>query len=94
MGAICKYCNQDMREADGCVKMPVKLKDGRRLDPIPYGSESEEYSGGGVNPPDCHDCAAKIGHYHHPDCDWEQCPNCAEQLLTCECWGGESETTS
>jgi hypothetical protein len=31
MGAICKYCNQDMREADGCVKMPIKLKDGRKL---------------------------------------------------------------
>ena len=35
MGAICKYGNQDMRQADGCVKMPIDLKDGRRLDPIP-----------------------------------------------------------
>jgi hypothetical protein len=50
MGAVRKYCNQDMRQADGCVKMPVDLKDGRKLDPIPYGSESEEYLGGGVNP--------------------------------------------
>jgi hypothetical protein len=50
MGAVRKYCNQDMRQADGCVKMPVDLKDGRKLDLIFYGSESEEYLGGGVNP--------------------------------------------
>jgi len=85
MGAICKYCNQDMREADGCVKMPVTLKDGRKLDPIPYGNESEDYSGGRRNPPTCHDCAAKIGQYHHVGCDWEQCPSCSGQLLSCEC---------
>jgi hypothetical protein len=35
MAAICKYCNLDMREADGCLKMAVDLKDGRKLDPIP-----------------------------------------------------------
>ncbi len=94
MGAICKYCNQDMRQADGCVKMPIDLKDGRKLDPIPYGSESEEYSGGGVNPSECHDCAARIGHYHHTGCDWEQCPNCGGQLLTCECWGEGSDAVT
>jgi len=41
VGAICKYCQQDMRQVDGCVKMPADLKDGRTLDPIPYGTESE-----------------------------------------------------
>ncbi len=60
MGAICKYCDQDMRLSDGCVKMPITLKDGRKLDPIPYGNESEDYSGK-RNPPECHDCAARSG---------------------------------
>jgi hypothetical protein len=89
--AVCKYCNNDMLVAEGCVKIPVDLKDGRKLDPIPYGGESEAYFSG-KNPPNCHDCNAEIGYYHHTGCDWEQCPNCGEQLLSCDCWGETPET--
>ena len=66
MGAICKYCNPDMRQVDGCLKMPVDVKEGRKLDPIPYASESEEYSGGKETTSECHDCAPRMGHDHHP----------------------------
>jgi hypothetical protein len=33
----------------------------------------------------CHDCRAEIGEFHGPNCDWEQCPFCRGQLLTCGC---------
>lgn len=91
MGPICKYCNQDMRQADGVSRCLSILKMGANSILFPTASESHEYSGGKVKPPECHDCAAKVGHYHHAGCDWEQCPNCGGQLLSCECWGEESK---
>lgn len=33
----------------------------------------------------CPDCAAKVGHYHHINCDNERCPRCGLQLLCCDC---------
>ena len=33
----------------------------------------------------CHDCGAKLGHYHHANCDVEQCPVCGGQLIGCNC---------
>ncbi len=80
--AICKYCELEMNEADGCVKLPVKTVDGD-FDPVLYGSET----GKEPEPPDhrCHDCSALPGHYHHAGCDWEECPRCHEQLISCDC---------
>ena len=44
----------------------------------------------------CPDCGVKIGEYHLDGCDWVECDNCGDQLLTCECdnptnkiWNGE-----
>ena len=93
--AICKYCQQEMNGTDGCVKMPVRTVDGQ-LDPIPYGSEEKHRESPptpgqhhhGVligDPPRCHDCDALPGHYHHPGCDWEECPRCHGQLIGCDC---------
>ena len=31
----------------------------------------------------CHDCGAAEGEYHKPGCDWERCPVCGLQLLSC-----------
>jgi hypothetical protein len=82
--AICKYCEQEMNTADGCKKMPVKTVDGP-LDPVLYGDERITAD----DPPRaghrCHDCGAQPGFYHHPGCDWEECPRCHEQLLSCDC---------
>jgi hypothetical protein len=73
-----------MFEVDGCKPIPIRMKDGKELQPIPYGSETPNYYDG-TNPEHCHDCNAKIGGYHHIGCDWEECPNCESQLLSCGC---------
>lgn len=33
----------------------------------------------------CHDCRVKIGEIHIPGCDWEECPFCHRQLISCNC---------
>ena len=35
--------------------------------------------------PNCHDCAARIGEFHVPSCDVEECPNCKGQMIGCGC---------
>jgi len=89
--AICKYCELEMNEADGCVKLPLKTADGD-LESVLYGTEIGVLS----ETPDhrCHDCGALPGHYHHPGCDWEQCPRCHEQLIGCDCVEEDSEEQS
>ena len=88
--AICQYCEQEMHAANGCVKLPVKTIDGP-LDPVLYGSEIG-------NPPEpeghrCHDCGALPGYYHHAGCDWEQCPRCHDQLISCDCQPVDDESS-
>lgn len=33
----------------------------------------------------CHDCGVKEGETHKPGCDWEECPFCHKQLISCNC---------
>ncbi len=84
MGAICSYCKQDMRAADGCIKVAVENDKGT-FDPIRYGDETRYGLAKEENPHECHDCATKLGAYHHRGCDWEQCPSCDGQLIGCDC---------
>jgi hypothetical protein len=33
----------------------------------------------------CGDCMVKLGDFHVPGCDWEQCPKCLGQSIGCGC---------
>ena len=80
MGAICKWCNQDMMKVDDCAgNREISFGGGKLLPSIPYqhdyGDENQR----------CHDCNVKLGGYHHPGCDMERCPQCGGQLISCDC---------
>jgi hypothetical protein len=76
-----------MKVVPGCVDLLLFAANARELRRIRYGNETVEYTDGREQPLHCHDCSAMIGEYHHLGCDWEQCPNCEGQMLSCECIG-------
>jgi hypothetical protein len=40
----------------------------------------------------CHDCDVACGELHIPGCDWERCPACKGQGISCGCkWEGYDE---
>ncbi len=66
---------------------------------IPFGEETEEHLGddgpllfapfeADIERGECHDCGAEPGELHMKGCDAEQCPECGQQLISCE-HGGE-----
>jgi len=89
IGALCKDCGQGMKESDGCRLFGIPMKDGSTGDPIKHGEETR--SDWGSDGERCHDCGAKVGHYHHPGCDVEECPGCGGQLIGCECLQYDTE---
>lgn len=70
--AMCKYCHQDMTDADGCTVT--------EFDGVPRLTDHFAEPSGR-----CHDCGARHGHQHHPGCDVERCPTCHGQLISCDC---------
>lgn len=37
------------------------------------------------NPRRCYECGVREGKVHKPGCDWEECPFCHWQLISCNC---------
>jgi len=50
---------------------------------VRYGQE-KRYGPGGFQK-NCHDCGVVPGQFHVMGCDVEECPNCGEQLISCDC---------
>lgn len=94
--AICSWCEQEMKTADGCTgNAVVEFPDGSTKPSIPYGAELRYGEPGKpwIPKPDqrCHDCAVRVGQRHHPGCDWEECPRCGHQLISCGCLDDEED---
>lgn len=87
-GAQCQDCNRYMRVADGCIVDRLQKSDGKFFERIRYGMD--HLKDNVKNPIRCHDCAATLGHFHHFGCDWEECPVCEGQLITCGCFDDSS----
>jgi hypothetical protein len=86
----CNICHQDMLTAKGCTATRLAYKQPKsamqRKERIRYGQERREaFVGVGSDGERCRDCGVHPGHYHHPGCDWEECPYCGGQLLGCFC---------
>lgn len=81
MVVICKWCNKDMNNSEGCNAHVVKVGKATFVSVV-YGKETN------ITQPKrrkhCGDCNATRGHRHHYRCDLEECPVCHEQYLTCE----------
>lgn len=73
--AICDHCEREMLPGGGCNRIDVITKSGVMGSMIHIDE----------NLKNCHDCGAGVGAYHHPGCDWERCPRCGRQLITCGC---------
>ncbi len=78
-GAKCEICGQPMLKADGCSCEEVKCN-GEKYTRIKYGDEDFK-----LVEVACPGCGAKEGHFHHYNCDREECPACGGQLIGCDC---------
>jgi hypothetical protein len=50
---------------------------------VRYGAETDGRPPAAGRP--CHDCSVSPGECHAPGCDWEQCPKCGGQSISCWC---------
>ena len=84
--AVCEDCGNETTTGTSCTFDGFVIE-GRVFDRIFYGAEPLSIG----TPPSlpCHDCGVRVGGYHHFGCDWEICPRCGGQLLSCGC--GEEE---
>ncbi len=51
---------------------------------LPYGSETFRFPAEAAHQP-CRHCDVVQGQLHEPLCDYEQCPICSGQVMSCDC---------
>lgn len=88
--AICDICKREMKKAVSCSSRKLLFEPfgraggGVDLAKIPFGNETR-FGGPDDGPVKCHDCGISLFGYHHAGCDWEECPRCHGQLISCAC---------
>jgi hypothetical protein len=87
--AECPGCGEEMLVARSCAIETVMIG-GAELERIRYGFERYADAEGR-----CHDCGVARGGIHHLFCDFEECPVCRGQLLSCDhgLWVGSATFT-
>lgn len=74
----CGDCNREMMDKEPCLTdKQIEFADGSVYDALPVGTRWTDGH--------CPDCWAPPEEMHHSGCDWEQCPKCNGQLLSCDC---------
>jgi len=58
--------------------------DGRVFDPVVVGRTEADCLRDNL-PDMCCGCNAYVGREHEPGCDWERCPRCGGQFISCPC---------
>lgn len=78
---ICGACNQPYGRIS-CVAWSVEVG-GVEHKAIPFG---QDYAYSILGQPEtCPDCGVAVGGNHHEICDWEECPYCHGQWISCGC---------
>lgn len=80
--SVCDTCGHEMLSGVSCLHTRLILE-GKLFDRIHFGAEPVEMMHPRTDP--CHDCRVDRGGYHHSGCDWEHCPRCGGQLISCGC---------
>lgn len=60
------------------------LADGMRYERVPYGKETFRSPDEAAREP-CRHCCTIGGCLHEPGCDYEECPRCNWQIMSCDC---------
>ncbi len=85
---VCDWCEQEMAPGNGCDDAQFKSADDirQRLRFTVERIDQHGHDNMASTPDDiCHDCNVKVGQFHHFGCDWERCPFCRGQLISCNC---------